>query len=251
MPVPYFKAMSPLARGTAPRGLLQRLANRVDDLTRTIATLEAGWGLEMSADGLGRVKLDLAYAPNPGGGGGGMVELTGFTGKALPIMKTETGHTDEVDHFELRVMGGTVQGLFGTMELIETTYYAKSGTTRSDFEERWPDYIYGTDEKETATIGDREIFWLEYDPEAAEGQRWSLEHGDELPASVTQAPQDPSNDENTRYFAVIPLFRVEYLKNEANVNQWHAGSVVVPTATNVVEIQQPAAGEEEEEEEGV
>lgn len=219
-----------------PPGRIPRLEDKVAVLWNAIVGIE--WEDSISV----RETAQGSFCIGGGGfgGGGGIVVLTGFKGTAKPIMKTEQGHTDEVDHFEVRVLGGTVQGVFGVMELIETTYYVKSGTSGGDFENRWPDYNDGNDEKKTATIPDREIFWLEYDPNANEGQRWSLEHDDKLPASVTQPPASESNDDNTRYFSIIPLFRVEYKKTEDNVNQWHAGSVFVPTATNVVEIQQPA-----------
>lgn len=205
MPVPYFKSMSPLAKGTEARGLLKRIAKRVDDLTRTVATMETDWGLELSSDGIGRIKLCLAYAPK-GGAGGGLAN-SAFVAKATP----EEGLN--VDTYEVRMLGGTAQGMFGGIEVINTTVFTG---------------IYAG-----------ELFWLEFHPNRTPGSQWSVEHGSSLPASAAT----PSAD-NPNYFAVIPLFKVEAGAGGESVNilQYHYGSVYVPTVENIVQIQEPVSG---------
>lgn len=105
--------------------------------------------------------------------------------------------------FSVKILGGTAQGIFGGITVFDTETYNN--------------------------ISNGTIIWLEYDPEEEE---WSMEWGSALPQSASNPDPD-----NPNYFAVIPICRVDSGAPN-NVVQYHYGSVYVPTATNVVDVQQ-------------
>ncbi len=158
---------------------------------------------------------------------------------------------------EVKMLGGTVQGLFGPIEPVPTTFWTtenkmtlfpdpekeeeeegeEEGGVEEEEEEKDP---YEVNKNEDLAVG--EWFWLEYDPEedeydpeTGEGGRWSVGHGQELPES--DPPEEGEGpDGRTVYFAVIPLFRISVFAAR-NVIQNHFGAVYVPTVSNVVPIQ--------------
>lgn len=173
-------------------------------------------------------------APAPqSGGGGATVPLPGnmsFTAEA------RTGEVDGADVVEVKMLGGTVQGLFGAVQVFKTTYWTDGGGAP----ELFGDYNSATDELEDASISDGDLFWLEYDPEADEGERWSIEHGAELPEDATHPGEEEPN-----YFSVVPLFRVRLSEEEKGVVQNHVAGVYVPTLSNVVDVQKAQDGEDD------
>lgn len=119
--------------------------------------------------------------------------------------------TADGNRFSVKILGGTAQGIFGGITVFDTETYTN--------------------------ISNGTIFWLEYAPY---GVAWTMEHG----ASLPQSASNPDPD-NPNYFAVIPICRVD---SEApnNIVQYHYGSVYVPVATNVVDVQTVASESEGE-----
>lgn len=146
------------------------------------------------------------------------------------MAEARKGKNGNQDYFEVRMLGGTVQGLFGTIETIPTTFWT-SNHSPNDLE-LFDDYDSGAGDVKHIHdgISNGDQWWLEYDPEESAGSRWSVQHGASLPASATV--EDP---DDARYFTVVPLFRVR--GGGSSIAQGHVGAVFVPTATNVVDIQ--------------
>ena len=134
---------------------------------------------------------------------------------------------------EVRVLGGTVQGLFGPLQVFPTTYWVAGGEPTL-----FDDYDDVTDEIKDEAIPDGEWFWLEYTPDGEDSGEWSLEHGAELPEEATT-----TDDEEVNYFSIVPLFQVRLSEENRGVVQNHYGAVYVPVATNVVQCQEVGGGE--------
>lgn len=185
-------------------GRIARLEERVDLLTRLLGGLYGGAGIDIQAEGEDRIRVDCTAA------GGGMAGR-GNSAFVATVTPHPTG-SQNPSCYVVNMLGGTVQGIFGHITLIEDTEW--------DSSER---------------IQDGEIFWLQYDPSEEE---WTVEHGETLPTSAT------TMDDQSNYFAVIPLFRVDAAVDDLVV-QYHYGSVYVPTVGNVVDVQEHASGEGE------
>lgn len=115
------------------------------------------------------------------------------------------------DSFDVTVLGGTAQWLFGPIAEFATETY------------------------EDIPGGER--FWLQFDPLGNGGDgEWAIEHDETLPSEST-------TDDGLNYFTVVPLFKVEG-GVPRNVVQYHFGSVYVPKVHNVVQAQDTATEEE-------
>ena len=161
--------------------------------------------------------------------------------------EVRTGTHDESDYVEVRMLGGTVQGLFGAIECIPTTFWTSDDspndlTLFQDFNEDAGDVKNIHD-----AIADGDLFWLEYDPSETEGHRWSVKHGETLPQSSNEDPEEEEGAEEAkdevRYFSLIPLFRLR----GGSVIQGHLGAVYVPTVQNIVDVQATDSDESESE----
>ena len=170
-------------------------------------------------------ELEIGRVPGTGGGATGLANSS-FAAKA----KQGTGQHPVV---EVKMLGGTVQGLFGALQVFPTTYWTSGGGAPTLFD----DYNSATDELESAIIPNGEWFWLEYTPDGEGGGEWSLEHGSEPPQSASTTDEDEVN-----YFAIVTLFQVRLSQPDTGVVQNHYGGVWVPAATNVVQIQEVAGG---------
>lgn len=149
--------------------------------------------------------------------------------------EVRTGTNEGDDYIEVRMLGGTVQGLFGAIEFIPTTFWTSDESPRDlalfdDFNEDAGDVKNVHD-----GIADGDLFWLKYDPSETEGQRWSMEHGATLPQSSNEEPEEEEEEspDEVRYFTIIPLFQ---LRGEG-VIQGHLGAIYVPTVKNIVDVQ--------------
>lgn len=180
-----------LASGNG-KGRISRIEEVVDKLVKFCADLHGGAGVEVTFE-----DEDGGPEISSTGGSGGGLENSAFVAEA-----TASGGS-----FSVKILGGTVQGIFGGITVFDTTTYN--------------------------SIGNGTIFWLEYDPAEEE---WSMEHGSALPQSASTPDPD-----NPNYFAVIPICRVDSGAPK-NIVQYHCGSVYVPTATNVVDVQEEPIG---------
>lgn len=178
-----------LAKGDEAGGWVGRIAKQLDTVRDTLASLEVGKGLDITADAAGRIRITLDEIV----AGTAALSNSAFVAEATP----------DGNKFTVKILGGTAQGIFG-------------GIT-----------VFDTDEYENISNGT--IFWLEFDPEDEE---WSMEWGQTIPQSASH----PSSG-NPNYFAVIPICRVDSSAPK-NIVQYHYGSVYVPVATNVVDVQQ-------------
>ena len=221
-------------------GRLRRLEEKMELLWNAVVGLEPEDHIRIRETAEGGIAI--------GGGGSpaeGALENSAFIAEARTAGSASGGDF----LLEVRMLGGTVQGIFGRINVIPTTYWS----TDSDGIELFPEVEDGEDSDSDSDSGaetdvilgedieDGEIFWLEYDPneedesysgsdsEAGMG-RWSVKHGQELPESSTT-----EDVERALYFTIIPLFRVSLGgATAANTIQYHFGSVYVPTVSNVV-----------------
>lgn len=180
---------------------------------------------------------------------------------------------------EVKMLGGTVQGIFGKIRVFRTTYWT-TGDGITLFPEMSGDESDSDSESDSgsgfdkdnvnvvteAEMADGEKFWLEYDPnedggddesgvddesdsdsgsDSGEGPnkgRWKIKHAQDLPDSATK-----EDVERALYFTIIPLFTLSLYGSVRNVIQYHFGSVYVPTVSNVVPRQiLPESGDEED-----
>jgi hypothetical protein len=170
---------------------------------------------------------------------------------------------------EVKMLGGTVQGIFGKIRVFKTTYWTTDDGGVTLFPEVASDESDSGSESDSDSGGfdrdnanivtgdeieDGEIFWLEYDPnedggydeesgvldesdsdsgsDSGEGPnkgRWKIKHAQDLPDSATK-----KDVERALYFTIIPLFTLSLAGSVRNVIQYHFGSVYVPTVSNVV-----------------
>lgn len=216
--------------------------------------------------------------PNGLGEGG---DVVGTNNSAfIAEARFEAGEEGEGPLMEVKMLGGTVQGVFGRLNSIKTTYW----TTDPDGVQLFPEAADG-DESDSGSgsesgsgsgkaknievivgeeMEDGEHFWLEYDANAEpedeeEGEesdsdsgsdedepgRWVLKHGKRWPRSATTTSAD-----KVLYFTTVPLFYVSRYVTDQNVVQQHFGSVYVPTATNVVPIQLTPTNDDEDSDSG-
>lgn len=154
------------------------------------------------------------------------------------LAEARTREENGADVVEVKMRGGTAQGLFGGVQIFNTTYW----TPNARAPELFDDYDDNCDDVESADISDGELFWLEYDPEANAGEHWTIEHDTSLPQSAVAE----SDEESVHYFSFVTLFRVRLTESGKGVVQNHFGAVVVPTATNVVDVQAVESGNEDE-----
>lgn len=125
---------------------------------------------------------------------------------SMAFSATATLRENSETRYDVKMLGGTVQGIFGPITAINTTIFEN--------------------------VGNNTFFWLQYYPATSV---WQVQQGAALPASAST----PSAD-NVNYYAVIPIFKVEKGAPN-NIVQYHYGSVYVPTVTNVIQIQEPAS----------
>ena len=162
------------------------------------------------------------------GGGGGEGGGSGLANSSFVAeAKEDPEHPGRI---EVKMLGGTAQGLFGAIEVIPNTYWTSDSSDLQLFD----DYNSNLDDLHLSdTVNDGDLFWLEYDPTESAGSRWSVEHGSSLPQSATS----DSDEDVVNYFSCVTLFRVRIGATESGVVQNHYGGVLVPTATNVVDVQ--------------
>lgn len=179
---------------------------------------------------------------------------------------------------EVKMLGGTVQGIFGKIRVFKTTYWTTGDevTLFPEMSGDESDSDSGSDsgsgfDKDNvnvvteAEMADGEKFWLEYDPnedggddesgvddesdsdsgsDSGEGPnkgRWKIKHAQDLPDSATK-----EDVERALYFTIIPLFTLSLYGSVRNVIQYHFGSVYVPTVSNVVPRQiLPESGDDD------
>ena len=183
-------------------------------------------------------RVKPAAVPRSSGGSVAVPENMSFLAEA------RTREENGADVVEVKMRGGTAQGLFAGVQVFNTTYW----TPNARAPELFDDYDDNCDDVESADISDGELFWLEYDPEANAGAHWRIEHGASLPQSaVSDSDEDSDSDEESvHYFSFVTLFRVRLTESGKGVVQNHFGAVVVPTATNVVDVQTVESGNEDE-----
>lgn len=145
------------------------------------------------------------------------------------VATVEQGEVDNVAVTEVKMLCGTAQGIFGELQDFPTTYWTTAGELKL--------FDDANDDLDTVnasqTLPDGTWFWLRWDPQEEE---WTLEKGATLPANASVAAGD-----TVQYFAVVPLFRLRLTDDDAKAVQMHYGSVYVPTARNVIDIQEVAS----------
>lgn len=210
-----------------------------------------------------------------GGGGGGEMELENAAFMAEVRFAEDNRGRETI---EVKMVGGTVQGIFGKIRVFKTTYWTTGDEVtlfpEASGDESDSDSAMGSgggfDKDEVNIVTDEEIedgekFWLEYDPnedggddesgvddesdsdsgsDSGEGPnkgRWKIKHAQDLPDSATKEDVD-----RALYFTIIPLFAVSLGWSSRNVIQYHFGSVYVPTVSNVVPRQiLPESGDDD------
>lgn len=214
-----------------------------------------------------------------GGGGGGEMELENAAFMAEVRFSEDNFGRETI---EVKMVGGTVQGIFGKIRVFKTTYWTTGDEVtlfpEASGDESDSDGAMGSgggfDKDEVNIVTDEEIedgekFWLEYAPNGSEGGdesalddesdsdsgsdsggdqdkgRWQIHHAQNLPPAATK-----ENVQRALYFTIIPLFAVSLGWSSRNVIQYHFGSVYVPTVSNVVPRQVlPLDGDESDDEE--
>ena len=165
-------------------------------------------GVQTSTIGGGPVKW--AYVLCGSGNASSGEASYAFDGFAVPSDSSDSGSVSaSSETYSVRMHGGTATSMFGTTQVFDAA-------TFSD-------------------VPEGEIFWLAYDPDEEEergggGEPWSIGHGQTLPS------QNITID-GVRYYTPIPLFRVVGGICR-NVEQYHDGSVFVPTVVNHVSVQE-------------